>query len=79
MPSTRRCSRSGCEQPGLEGSVPAYSRELELHDLKAPFQPKPFYDATIPMELNVSELVLSKAFRTLCLQDPCLLGLSAHR
>ena len=37
----------GFEQPGLEGGVPAYSRGLELDDLKGPFQPKPFYDSTI--------------------------------
>jgi len=30
----------GCEQPGLQGGVPAYSRGLELDDLKGPFQPK---------------------------------------
>ena len=35
----------GCEQPGLEGGVPAYSRGLELDDLRGPFQPKPFYDS----------------------------------
>ena len=34
----------GCEQPGLEGGVSAYSRGLELDDLKDPSQPKPFYD-----------------------------------
>jgi len=34
----------GCVQPGLEGGVPAYSRGLELDDLKGPFQPKPFCD-----------------------------------
>ena len=34
----------GCEQPGLEGGVPAYSGGLEVDDLKGPFQPKPFYD-----------------------------------
>ena len=33
------------EQPGLVGGVPAYSRGLELDDLKGPFQPKPFYDS----------------------------------
>jgi len=33
------------EQPGLEGGVPAYSRELELDHHKDPFQPKPFYDS----------------------------------
>jgi len=37
----------GFEQPGLEGGVPAYSRGLELDDLKGPFQPKPFYDSVI--------------------------------
>jgi len=35
------------EQPGLEGGVPAYSRGLELDDLKGPFQPKPFYNSMI--------------------------------
>ena len=39
----------GCEQRGLEGGVPAYSRVLELDDLKGPFQPKPFYDSMIPV------------------------------
>jgi len=34
----------GCDQPGLEGGVPVYSRGLELRDLKCPFQPKPSYD-----------------------------------
>ena len=29
----------GFEQPGLEGGVPAYSRGLELDDLKGPCQP----------------------------------------
>jgi len=37
----------GCEQPGLEGGVSAYSRRLELHGLKGPFQPKPFYNSMI--------------------------------
>ena len=37
------------EQPGLEGSVPAYNRALELDDLKGPSQPKPFHD---PMNLG---------------------------
>jgi len=32
----------GCEQPGLEGGVPAYSRGLELDGLNGPFQHKPF-------------------------------------
>ena len=29
----------GCEQPGLEGGSPAWSRGLEPDDLKGPFQP----------------------------------------
>ena len=37
----------GCEQPGLEGGVPAYSGGLELGDLKSPFQPKLFYDSIL--------------------------------
>jgi len=37
--------RLGFEQPGLVRGVPAYSRGLELNDLKGPFQPKPFYDS----------------------------------
>ena len=35
------------EQPGLEGGVPAYSKGLELGDLKDLFQPKPFCDSRI--------------------------------
>lgn len=35
----------GCEQPGVEGFVPAYSRGFELRDLHDPFQPKPLYDS----------------------------------
>ena len=37
----------GFEQRGLEGGIPAYSRGLELPDLKGPFQPKPFNDSVI--------------------------------
>lgn len=37
----------GCGQPGVERGVPAYSRGLELGDLKGPFQPKPFHDSMI--------------------------------
>ena len=37
----------GFEKPGLEGSVPAYSRGLELGNLKGSFQPKPFHDSTV--------------------------------
>ena len=29
-----------CEQPSLEGGVPAYSRGLELDELKGPFPPQ---------------------------------------
>jgi len=36
-----------CEQPGLEGGVHAYSRALELGDLKGPFQPKLYYDSMV--------------------------------
>ena len=43
----------GCEQPGLERGVPAYSRGLELHDLKGPFQPKPFYESIFYMKLTM--------------------------
>ena len=35
----------GFEQPGLEGAVPAYSRGLDLHDLKGPFQPNHMIDS----------------------------------
>ena len=35
------------KQPSLEGGVPAYSRGLELDDLKRSFQPKPFYVSTV--------------------------------
>ena len=42
----------GFEQPGLEGGVPAYSRGLELDDLKGPFQPKPFYDCIVIQNLQ---------------------------
>jgi len=37
----------GCEQPGLEGGVPAYSKGLERDDLKGPLQPKPLFDSMI--------------------------------
>ena len=37
----------GFEQPGLAVGVPAYSRGLELGDLKCPFQAKTFYDSMI--------------------------------
>lgn len=35
------------EQPGLVGGVPAYSRSLQLVDLKGPFQRKPSYGSMI--------------------------------
>ena len=37
----------GCEQPGVEGGVPAYSRGLELGEVKGPFQPKLFCNSMI--------------------------------
>lgn len=37
----------GFEQPGLDGGIPAYGRELEQDDIKHPFQPKPFYHSMI--------------------------------
>ena len=37
----------GFEQPDLEGGIPAYSRVLELGDLKGSFQPKPFHDSIL--------------------------------
>jgi len=43
-------------QPGLEGGVPAYSRGLELGDLKGPFQPNPFYDSVILRKLQLQFL-----------------------
>ena len=46
--STQGQAGRGCEQPGLEGGVPAYSRGLKRDDdLKGPFQSKPFYDSLI--------------------------------
>ena len=45
----------GFEQSGLEGGVPAYSRGLELDDLKGPLQLKPFYDS-----MNNSNFQMSK-------------------
>jgi len=41
--------QAGCgfEQGDLVGGIPAYSRGLELYDLKGPFQSKPFYDSTM--------------------------------
>ena len=44
VPSSQGQAGWGCEQPGVEGGVPAYSRGLERDDLRGPFQPKPFYD-----------------------------------
>ena len=44
----------GFEKPGLEGGVPAYSRGLELGDLKGPSQPKPFYDSLTWTDYNTS-------------------------
>lgn len=36
----------GCDQPGLVGGIPTYSREWELDQLEDPFQPKSLYDPT---------------------------------
>jgi len=35
------------EQPVLEGNVPAYSRGLEIDELKGPFQHTPSYDSRV--------------------------------
>ena len=48
MPPPWKHSRPGwvgLEQPCLMGGVPAYSRGMELGDLKGPFQPKSFHDS----------------------------------
>jgi len=47
MPHPWKFPRPGwvCEQPGPVGGVPAHSRGLELHHLRGPFHPKPFYDS----------------------------------
>jgi len=37
----------GSEQPGLKGGVPAHSREVQIDDLKGPFQPKVSHDSMI--------------------------------
>ena len=37
----------GCEQSSLVGGAPATAGELELDDLKGPFQTKPFYVSMI--------------------------------
>ena len=47
------------EQPGLEGGVPAYSRGLELGDLKGLFQPKPLYDSRILSRKNKQQKTLT--------------------
>jgi len=38
------------------GSVPAFSRGLELDDLTGPFQPKPFYNSTIIFQELCSDI-----------------------
>ena len=43
--STQGQAGQRSEEPGLVGSVPAYSKGLELDDLTGPFQPKSFYDS----------------------------------
>jgi len=68
----------GFEQPRLEGGVFAYSRGLELDDLKGPFQHKPVYDSMICLQLpwavvsiNVSILLFNNGINTLvpCFDD----------
>ena len=49
-------SIQGFEEPGLEGGVPAYSRGLELGDLKGSFQPQPLYDS---MDVNCQEKAIN--------------------
>ena len=56
----------GFKQPGLEGGVPAYSRVLELGGIKGPFQPKPFYDSVILVQVRRSgEICLSSSENSL--------------
>jgi len=43
------------EQPVLEGNVPAYSRGLEIDELKGPFQHTPSYDSRVQ---KISECML---------------------
>lgn len=54
----------GCEQPGLEGGVPAYSRGLKPGDLKGPFLPKPFYRSMISSFSPFATLVIPSHFST---------------
>ena len=51
--STQGQSGWGCEQPVVEGGVPAYGRGLALGDLKDPFQPKLFYDSNLFVQHNL--------------------------
>ena len=51
--STPGQSGWGCEQPVVEGGVPAYGRGLALGDLKGPFQPKLFYDSNLFVQHNL--------------------------
>ena len=53
-------ARWGCEQPGVVGGVPAYSRGWEQDDLQGLFQPKPFSDFIIlSLSIQTKELVSS--------------------
>ena len=52
----------GFEQPGLEGDIPAYSRGLELDDLKGPFQPELFYGSVILWLLLSSIIIPTPGF-----------------
>lgn len=63
-------------QPGLEESVPAYSRWLEPGDLKSPFQSTPFYDSmTIKKTqlVTISEKTVLRCFLLWYKYEKCLL------
>ena len=72
--STQGQAGWGSEQPGLEGGVPAYSRGLELGDLKGPFQPKPFYDSVILWMWKIKDYLTSHRqhnYRARTTQNSC--------
>ena len=56
----------GCEQPGVPGGVPAYSRGLEIDGLKGPFQSKPFHDSVIPWDNKAAAQKGTQFRRTVC-------------
>ena len=51
---------------GHQGGVPVYSRGLELHDLKGPFQPKPFYDSLTQSSYSESPTNILLLFKWFC-------------